>query len=70
MSKTVYVTPEELARSFHDEYERLAPHFGYKTREESAVPWDEVPVNNRALMLATATAVLLEHFPDRAAIVY
>jgi hypothetical protein len=34
---------ETLARMFHEKYERLAPEFGYKTREESAVPWDEVP---------------------------
>lgn len=26
---------EELARLFHDTYERLAPQFGYDTREDT-----------------------------------
>jgi hypothetical protein len=45
-------TPEELARAFHETYERLAPKFGYETRRESAVPWEEVPEANRKLMIA------------------
>jgi hypothetical protein len=42
-----------IARAFHDTYERLAPDFGYRTREESAVPWEQVPSRNRILMIAT-----------------
>lgn len=53
------MTPEELAQYFHDTYERLAPEFGYKTRDESAVPWDKVPENNRKLMIAVCTSVLV-----------
>jgi hypothetical protein len=49
---------EGLARAFHENYERLAPEYGYKTREASAVPWDEVPDANKQLMVATAAAVL------------
>ena len=49
---------EELARFFHETYERLAPEYQYKTREDSAVPWDEVPEDNRRLMVATAAEVL------------
>lgn len=45
-------TPEALARRFHETYERLAPSFGYKTREASAVPWESVPEANKALMIA------------------
>ena len=52
------MTAEELARFFHDTYERLAPEYGYKTREESAVPWDEVPDDNKRLMIATCGEVL------------
>lgn len=48
-------TPEDIARAFHEVYERLAPDFGYKTREASAKPWDEVPDNNKALMTAVVT---------------
>ena len=46
-----------LARLFHETYERLAPSFKYETRVESAVPWERVPANNRALMVATCREV-------------
>src|SRR5690554_1417082 len=49
---------DRLARMFHENYERLAPSFGYETRRESAVPWDEVPEQNRSLMRATVAAAL------------
>ena len=49
-----------LAIHFHDTYERLAPEYGYKTREESAVPWKDVPEANRRLMEATVRVVLAE----------
>jgi hypothetical protein len=49
---------EEIARAFHESYEFYAPEFGYRTREESAVPWDDVPAANRGLMIATARALL------------
>jgi len=52
------VTAEELARFFHDTYERLAPEHGYKTRDESAVPWENVPPANKNLMIATCAEVL------------
>ena len=57
------LTPEAVARLFHEAYERLAPDFGYRTREASAKPWDDVPTNNRALMTATAAAVLAAVVP-------
>jgi len=40
----------EIARAFHEAYERLAPSTEYETRKESAVPWDDVPIVNRTLM--------------------
>ena len=49
---------EQLAQLFHETYERLAPDYGYRTREASAKPWSEVPENNRALMIATCAQVL------------
>lgn len=52
------MTPaEEVAKSFHEAYERLAPSFGYKTRDESAVPWEQVPEQNKMLMIAVAEEV-------------
>jgi hypothetical protein len=52
------VTAEELARLFHETYERLAPQYDYETREESATPWEDVPENNKRLMIATCAEVL------------
>jgi hypothetical protein len=52
------VTAEEVARLFHDTYERLAPSFGYETRKDSAVAWEQVPEQNRLLMTAVAAEVL------------
>ena len=52
------LTPELLARTFHDSYERLAPSFGYDTRDDSRQPWEQVPEQNRNLMVATAEAVI------------
>jgi hypothetical protein len=49
--------PETLARRFHEAYERLAPSFGYETREASAKPWAEVPENNRKLMIAVCAEI-------------
>jgi hypothetical protein len=52
--------PVRLARRFHELYEELAPVFGYETRHESAVPWDEVPQANRHLMVAVCAALIAE----------
>lgn len=49
--------PEALAKLFHCTYEQLAPAFGYKTRQESSKPWDEVPPKNKQLMIAVAKDV-------------
>jgi len=51
------VSAEAVARAFHETYERLAPSFSYETRKASAVPWEQVPENNRALMTAVAAEV-------------
>lgn len=47
-----------LARRFHEAYEEFAPAFGYETRTETRVPWEELPDNNRKLMIAACVAVL------------
>lgn len=47
-----------IAKAFHETYERLAPTFDYRTREESAVPWAEVPPANRALMVSVVGNLL------------
>lgn len=49
---------ESIARAFHEAYEALAPQHGYKTREASAVPWEDVPEDNKALMRATVARLI------------
>lgn len=49
---------ESIAAAFHAKYEDLAPHYGYETREASAVPWRDVPEANRQLMTAVVGSLL------------
>lgn len=49
---------ERLAQMFHETYERLAPGHGYKTRERSAVPWCDLPEDNKNLMIAVCGEIL------------
>ncbi len=51
---------EVIARAFHETYELLAASFNYTTRAESAVPWEEVPQENRRLMRAVVMTLLHE----------
>ena len=55
--------PESVAKLFHDTYERLAPAYHYETRKETKVSWDNVPDDNRHLMIATVAEVLEKLFP-------
>lgn len=50
--------PEEIAQAFHETYERLAGEFNYTTRKASAVPWADVPENNKNLMVAVVAELL------------
>ena len=51
------MTPEELAQvhkiaqAFHETYERLAPEYGWVTQKESAMSWEDIPVENKLLMI-------------------
>lgn len=48
---------ERKARELHDSYERLAPKFGYETRDESRVEWQRLDPKLRALMIAAVDEV-------------
>jgi len=54
---------ESVARLFHETYERLAPTFGYETREATRVSWDNMPERNKRLMIATTAELLAMLFP-------
>jgi len=61
--KTTEFTPaqmraEELARAFHNTSERLAPVYGVSTEDETPIAWEDLPEQERTLMIATATEIL------------
>jgi hypothetical protein len=58
---------EMLARRFHETYERVAPAFGYSTRPETAVPWEQVPEQNRRLMIAVCQQLISKFCGGRGA---
>ena len=49
---------ERIARAFHETYEDLAPKHGWETQERSRKDWNEVPPENKALMLAVVQTLL------------
>jgi hypothetical protein len=51
---------EEISRAFHETYERLAPEHGYETRKASAVPWEDVPEQNKSLMIDVVRSLLAD----------
>ncbi len=51
---------ERIARRFHELYELFAPEYGYKTREATAVSWDQVPDQNKTLMIAVVDNLIIE----------
>jgi hypothetical protein len=50
--------PEQIALNFHRVYEMLAPHHGYETREASRTDWNDVPDQNKRLMIDTVQVLL------------
>ena len=52
----------ELAETFHRVYEKLAPKYGYKTRKKTRKHWDDLPDNNKKLMVAVAQVILNKYF--------
>lgn len=57
--KDHFENAQSIAPQFHAAYEAFAPIFGYETRPESAVPWDEVPAHQRDLMVQTIGHLLI-----------
>lgn len=58
---------EELAKFFHDEYDKLAPRYGWRTQISTQVTFDQLPDNNRALMVAVCEQVVEEFRQERKA---
>ena len=53
--REVTIDYEAAAREGHAAYERLAPAFDYRTRGVTQKHWDDLPENNKALMIAAYT---------------
>ena len=51
---------ERIARRFHEVYEKLASQFNYRTRTDTNKPWEEVPANNKQLMIAVVHELIEE----------
>ena len=49
-----------VAKAFHDFYESYADLKGWKTQEKCRVEFDDLPEENKATMICTASAVLRE----------
>ncbi len=60
--------PRDLAKKFHETYERLAPQYNYETRKASAVPFDSIPENNQELMIAVCSELDLIPMSDYSAL--
>lgn len=58
---------ESVAKLFHDTYERLAPFFDYETREATRAPWEQIPEQNKRLMITVVTEILSQLFTVQAA---
>lgn len=49
---------ELIAKKFHEVYEELAPTMGWETQERSRKAWDDVPIENRWLMVKVVDKLL------------
>ena len=54
------VSPEELARLFHHYEGTLFEDFHGSRKEDASLPWEQLPQNERELMVAAARLTLLE----------
>lgn len=55
-NKFIEIAPLDLAMHFHNTYEKLAPSFGYKTREDTKQ--FDINSNNGQLMVAVCETIL------------
>jgi len=50
----------QIAKAFHERYEALAPSHGWDTQERSRVAWEDLPEENRGLMVSVVSALLAD----------
>jgi hypothetical protein len=49
---------ESIARAFHDSYEKQADEHGWKPQDKTRVAWEDLPEQNRSLMIAVVRELL------------
>jgi hypothetical protein len=49
---------EAIARAFHERYEEQADEHGWKPQEATRVAWEDLPEENRSLMIAVVRDLL------------
>ena len=52
------ISPERLAKIFHDAYEKIAKRQNWETQESCKVEFEDLPVENRNTMILTAREVI------------
>lgn len=58
MDEGELVTIQELAKFMHDEYEKAAKFCGWETQEKTKVEYEELPKENKEVMLIVAEKVI------------
>ena len=58
LREALEVDPEALARLFHEVYEAQAPMFGYETKPETRCAWEEMPEDNKQLMVSVCRRIV------------
>lgn len=51
---------ELIAKRFHEVYEELAPTMGWETQERSRKTWEELPIENKWLMVKVVEQLMEE----------
>jgi hypothetical protein len=51
---------ELIAKRFHEVYEDLAPTMGWETQERSRKTWEELPIENKWLMVKVVEQLMEE----------
>jgi hypothetical protein len=53
-------TAEIIAKRFHEVYEDLAPTMGWETQERSRKSWEQLPIENKWLMVKVVEQLMEE----------
>lgn len=58
MNEKTFNEASIIAKEFHETYELFAPAINWQTQEKSRVPWEDLPWENRSLMMVVVLELL------------